>query len=212
MKNNDMDLLKEWQQMHQEKFNYSPIEKEKIMKAIYQESNSTIATLKKRLKAKLYWILFFLIAGSIWMLFSLNQPELLMVQGVFIAVYLLGLIGMGLEYRKMNNNLDFTDQTLPLMKKQNQLIQRALGFEKIWGIVFFPLAVIGGLLIGHLYKGRTLAEFFQDPKSLGLALVLIIVFVPIMYFLTNKMNQSLHLNDYINIHSSILKILITIAK
>ncbi|MFK7982042.1 MAG: hypothetical protein AB8G86_18830 [Saprospiraceae bacterium] len=184
-----MDLLKEWQQLHQEKFNYSPIEKEKIMKAIYQESNSTIATLKKRLKGKLAWIVFFLVAGSIWMLFSLDQPELLMIQGAFMAMYLLGLIVMGLEYRKMDNNFNFSDQTLAVMKKQDQVIKRALGFEKIWGIVSFPLAILGGLLIGNHSKGHTLAEFFQDPKSLGMALVLIIVLVPLMYFLTGKMNQ-----------------------
>lgn len=189
-----MDLLKEWQKLHQEKFNYSPIEKEKIMKAIYQESNSTIATLKQRLKFKLYWIIFFLIAGGIWMLFSLDQPELLMIQGGFMAAYLLGLIVMGLEYRKMDTNLDFNDQTLPLMKKQDQLIKRALGFEKIWGIVAFPMVILGGLLLGHVDRGRTLADFFQDPKSLGLTLVLIIVLVPIMYFVTNKMNKSVYGN------------------
>jgi len=194
MKNNDMDLLKEWQQLHQEKFNYSPIEKEKIMKAIYQESNSTIATLKKRLAAKLYWIVFFLLVGSIWMLFSLDQPELLMVQGAFMATYLLGLIVMGIEYRKMNDNFDFTDQTLSIMKKQEQAIKRALNFENIWGIIAFPLAILGGLLLGHVSKGKTLIEFFQNPKSLGLALILIIVLVPIMYFISKKMNKSAYGN------------------
>ena len=198
-----MDLLKEWQQLHQEKFNYSPIEKEQIMKAIYQESNSTISTLKKRLAGKLYWIIFFLIAGGIWMLFSLDQPELLMIQGGFMAAYLLGLIVMGLEYRKMDTNLDFTDQTLPLMKKQNQLIKRALGFEKIWGIISFPLAIIGGLLIGNHYAGKTLVEFFQDPNRLVLTLGLIVVLVPLMYFLSNKLNKIAYGNLIDNLQNNI---------
>lgn len=184
-----MDLLKEWQQLHQEKFNYSPIEKEQIMKAIYQESNSTIATLKKRLKGKLAWIILFLMAGGIWMLFSLNQPELLLIQGAFMSTYLLGLIMIGLEYRKMEDSFDFTDQTLPLMKKQDQAMRRALKLETIWGVITFPLAIIGGLLVGNHYKGVTLAEFFQNPKSLILALVLIVVLVPLMYFITQKMNR-----------------------
>lgn len=184
-----MDLLKEWQQLHQEKFNYSPIEKEQIMKAIYQESNSTIASLKKRLLGKLVWIVFFLVAGGIWMLFSLDRPELLMIQGAFMSTYLLGLLVMGLEYRKMDDNFDFTDQTLPLMKKQDQAIKRALGFEKIWGVITFPLAILGGLIVGNHYKGVTLMEFFQNPKSLLLALALIVVLVPLMYWLSGKMNQ-----------------------
>jgi len=187
-----MDLRKEWQQLHQEKYNYSPIKKEQIMKAIYQESNSTIASLKKRLAAKLYWVIFFLAAGGIWMLFSLDNPELLMVQGGFMVAYLIGLIAMGLEYRKMDTNLDFNDQTLPLMKKQDQLIRRALNTEKIWGIIAFPLAIIGGLLLGHIDEERTLVEFFQDPKLLGLAIVLIVVLTPIMYYITGKMNKSVY--------------------
>lgn len=184
-----MDLRKEWQQLHQEKFNYSPIEKEQIMKAIYQESNSTISTLKQRLKFKLYWIVFFIIAGGIWMLFSLDRPELLMIQSVFMASYLVGLIMMGIEYRKMNTSIDFTNQTLPLMKLQDKLIKRALNFEKIWGLTFFPIAIIGGMLISYHYKGRLLADVFQDTKFLLLALGLIIVLVPLMNFLSNKMNQ-----------------------
>jgi len=189
-----MDLLKEWQQLHQEKFNYSPIKKEQIMKAIYQESQSTITTLKKRLAHKLYWIIFFLTVGAIWMTFSLDNPELLMIQGFFMIVYLLGLIVMGLAYRKMDGNFDFTDQTLPLLKKQEQALGKALNFEKIWGIFTFPLGILGGLLISHVIKGKTLVEFFQDSKSLGLALILIIVLVPIMYFITGKMNKSVYGN------------------
>ncbi len=185
-----MDLLKEWQQLHQEKFNYSPIKKEQIMKAIYQESKSTITILKKRLAAKLYWIIFFLIAGGVWMAFSLDNPELLMIQGAFMIAYLLGLIVMGLEYRKMDSDFDFTNQTLPFIKKQEQVLRRALNFEKIWGVIAFPLAILGGLLIPHVYEGKTLVEFFQDSKSLGLALILIIVLVPIMYLIGGKMNKS----------------------
>ena len=108
----------------------------------------------KRLKGKLYWIVFFLAAGAIWMLFSLDRPELLMIQGLFMASYLLGLIIMGLAYQKMDDNIDFTAQTLPLMKKQDRLIKQALSFEKIWGLVFFSIAIIGGMLISYHYKGR----------------------------------------------------------
>ncbi len=185
-----MDLLKEWQQLHQQKFNYSPIEKETIMKAIYQESNSTISTLKKRLKFKLYWILFFLVAGGIWMLCSLDRPELLMIQGLIMTIYMIGLVVMGLIYRKMDTHLDFTDQTLPLMKKQNQLITNALNFEKYWGLAVYPIAAFIGLLISNHYKGKSISAFVQDPNFLLLALVLIVIMTPILYFISNKMNQS----------------------
>ena len=51
------------------------------------------------------------------------------------------------------------------------------------------MAILGGLLIGNHAKGNTLAEFLQDPKRLLLAIGLMVVLVPLMYFLSSKMNQ-----------------------
>ena len=185
-----MDLRKEWQQLHQEKFNYSPINKEQIMKAIYQESTSTIAQLKTRLGYKLAWIIFFTAVFGIWILFSLNRPELLMILGVMIIYYISGLIGIGIHYRKMQAGNDFSVQTLPLLKAQDRIMRNALNFEKIWGLVFFPLATLAGLLIGNHFKGVKFADLYQDPKFLTTALICVIILVPFAYWLSNKLNQS----------------------
>lgn len=184
-----MDLRKEWQRLHQQKFKYSPIEKERIMTAIYQESNSTIANLKIRLKWKINWILLFIVAGIIWMLFSLDHPELLLVQGFFVGSYILGLIALGLAYQQMDTTMDSTAQTLPFIKRQDKIIRQALNYEKIWGLIFFPIAIIGGMLVAYLYDGLSLAAIFQNTKFLMLAIGLIILLVPLMTYLSNKMNQ-----------------------
>jgi hypothetical protein len=184
-----MDLRKEWQQLHQEKFNYSPIKKEAIMQAIYQESNSTIAQLKKRLNGKMLWVIFFISVFLIWMLFSLDQPELLMLIGTFIAIYAVGLLGIWNHYRKIDQGIDYANQPLEVMKKQNRLIKNALNFEHIWSLIAFPLAPIGGLLISHLHNGKSLATAFSDPKFLAISLVCIAIIVPFMHWSSNKMNK-----------------------
>ena len=185
-----MDLRKEWQQLHQEKFNYSPIEKSAIMKAIYQESNSAISTLKTRLAYKLRFIIFFIVVLVIWMLSSLNRPELLMVLGTLFLFYTLGLIGIGSYYKKMELPIDFSNRTLSLMRQQDQLLRSALNFERIWGIVFYPIAAVSGMLVAFHYKGIAFAELFQDPSFFIKAIVAIIVLVPIGYMLSEKLNNS----------------------
>ncbi|MEM6316029.1 MAG: hypothetical protein AAF960_00075 [Bacteroidota bacterium] len=184
-----MDLRKEWQQLHQEKFNYSSINKESIMNAIYQESTSTVSKLKYRLKGKLYWITFFITIGAIWMLFSLDTPDLLLIQGVFLTAYLLGGIFIGLEYRKLEVGFDLSDQTLPFMKKQAQIMKRALQFEKIWGLLFFPIAAVGGLAVGNISKGIALSELWRDPTFLLIALGCVAILAPLGVWLSDRLND-----------------------
>lgn len=185
-----MDLRKEWQQLHQEKFNYSPIEKETIMNAIYQESNSTIANLKKRLGQKMNWIIFFITVFSAWALFNWNNLDMFIILGIISVYYVIGLIGIWMNYRKMSKHIDFSNQTLSLMKTQDKLMKNALNFEKIWGLCFFPIAAIDGLLIGNIIKGKTIVGLFQDPTFLMIALVCVIILVPLGYLASNKMNQA----------------------
>lgn len=132
-----MDLRKEWQKLQEEKFIQSSIKKEDIMNAIYQESNSTISTLRKRLKAKMNWTLFFLIGFGVFILFNLQNSELVLLLSIFFGAYLLGFVGMWSQYRQMSTDVDFSQPTLDLMKTNDQLMRRALNVERVFGVIFF---------------------------------------------------------------------------
>jgi flagellar biogenesis protein FliO len=185
-----MDLRKEWQKLQEEKFIQSSIKKEDIMKAIYQESNSTISTLRKRLKAKMNWTLFFLVGFIIFLLFNLENPDLVILLSVFAGAYLLGYIGMWTQYRQMSKEVDFSQPTLDLMKKNDLLVKRALYMERVFGVIFFPVAIIGGMLLSKVMNGGTIEDALQNSSFLIRGLILIIVLVPIMWWATNKMNKS----------------------
>ena len=111
-----MDLHQYWQDLSEKKFSQPQLKKEDIMKAIHQESNSTISTLKKRLKHKLYWIIFFIILFSIGMFMVMDRPELLMLIGGFNFIYILGLLSLGYQYKKMTEGIPYDGSTLNLMK------------------------------------------------------------------------------------------------
>ena len=201
-----MDLRKEWQKLHQDKFHYSPINKEQIMKAIYQESTTTIAILKKRLKGKLYWIIFFISVGLLWMSFSLDNTELLKLQAFFVLNYIIGLIFVGWQYRKIDADINIADQTLSLMKKQNKAVTQALKLENLWGVEAFPLFIIGGLLLGDIYEGKKIIDIFQDSSFLLLALGCILFLTPIMYALTKKMNEKVFGTELENLQNNIRRL------
>lgn len=190
MKNNDIDLQQEWNQLIKKKINTENIKTEDIMNAITQESSTTIFQLKKNLKAKLYWTLFFITCFSTWMLFSLNRPELFALIGILNGLYIIGAIGMAYKFFKMDTNIDYSGDTLTIMRKNYNLIASALKYETVWGVITLPLAIIFGMLVNHQYDNIPLAQSFTDIDFLKKMIILILVLVPITFVVTNKMNES----------------------
>jgi len=185
-----MDLYKEWQKIQEEKFNSLTINKENIMQSIYQDSNSTISQLRTRLKYKRNWIILFISLGICWALFSIQNTDLLILITALIALYAIGLIGISFFVRAMNKEINYSDETLSLMKKNLTLIKNSLKFENLWGLVAFPLALIAGVAAPYLYKGETILSLSSNTTLLLSVLGLICVMVPLMFIMTHKMNKA----------------------
>lgn len=185
-----MDLFKEWQVVTKEKFSTQTIKKEEIMQAISKESSLTINELKKRLKYKLYWALFFSVLFSGWFAFSLSYPTVLPLIGVLILTYGIGAVLLWNQYKQMDDQIDFSQDTLTSMKKNAQLMKKALKHENYFGLVTFPIAIICGLIIGDLYEGQTLMEAFANDLFAIKLVVCMIVLAPLMHILSNKMNDT----------------------
>ena len=159
------------------------------MESIYQDSNSTISQLRIRLQYKRNWIILFLVLGLIWAASSLQNSEVLIVIGVLFVLYLLGLVGILYFVHSMNKEINYSDKTLSLMKKNLELIKNSLKLENLWGLVAFPMALIAGVATPYLYKGTSLYTLSSDTTLLLTLLGVICIMVPIMFFLTNKMNK-----------------------
>jgi len=185
-----MDITKEWKKLETEFFNQPPLNKESIMNAITKESSSTIVQLKKLLKVKMNWILFFiglfLIGGAISLLKSIELAGLF---GFFIILYGIGYLFMYQEYKKIEVDIiSGANTTLAMMKKNAQIIKRVLDTEQYLGLFLFPTAMIAGIIGVNLALGASLSEVFSNTKMMVATLVGIVVFVPILYALTKKMN------------------------
>jgi len=185
-----MDLYKEWQKIQEEKFNSLTINKENIMQSIYQDSNSTITQLRKRLTYKRNWIILFISLGVCWALLSIQNTDLLILISSLIGLYIIGFVGISFFVRSMNKEINYSDETLSLMKKNLALIKNSLKFENLWGLIAFPMALIAGVAAPYLYKGETILSLSNNTTLLLSVLGLICVLVPIMFVLTHKMNKA----------------------
>jgi len=190
MDNQELDLFKDWQKLASEKFSSNNIQKQEIMDAIHKDSNSTISTLKKGLKVKIMWVVLFITLFSVWMLFSLNRPELLLIVGAINVSYTIALILLITQYKKMDSGIDPSDNTLSSMKKNLKLISNALKLEQTWGLFTLPSAIIVGILVSRHYNGYTIMETFSDPSYLSKIIILMLIITPIAFIMTNKMNKS----------------------
>ena len=184
-----MDLFKTWEKINQEKFSNQTIKKEEIIKAISKESSLTINELKKRLKYKIYWIVFFIVLFIGWFIFSLPYPTVLPLIATVLFLYIIGFFLLFRQYKKMDTQINPSMNILETMKKNKSLMETALKHENYFGLLGFPFAVICGLILRDLYEGQTILEVLSSTKSLARILIFMVIFVPAMKILGDKMNN-----------------------
>jgi len=160
-----------------------------ILQAIQQDSGSTMSQLKKHLSYKLIWVAFFTSCTLIGMLLGMNRPELLLILSVLLLYFGTGLISTGLQYQRLPNDLDFAQQPLVIMNKHYQIIKAVIRSETIGSLFFYPIAAIAGFCIAEHFNGVSLREVFQDPKSLKIMLIAILVLTPLAHYGAKNANH-----------------------
>ena len=182
-----MDINKQWQKLEQANFNQT-IKKEEIMKAIQLDSTSTIAAIKNGLRQKINWAKLF--AGLFVGIALVNYSNVGVVALMTIAtiVYLLGVISLTREYKKMNPDIDSDDNVLENMKINLNAIKSALSKERIFGILAFPVMLVVGLTFTKLRNGENILDILSQQYSL-VAIMVLIVMILLLGFGAEKMNK-----------------------
>ena len=199
------DLESLWDQMAQEKFGQHKLEKQNIMNALKQKSTLDIDQLRTRLGIKLLWCLAFVVAFILMMLFNLQNTVFLQLMGMATLLYVLVGLMMYKEYRKMNRSEGMDDSVLNLMKHNLKAIKSALRLERVWGMFVFPLAVPFGILIPHTLKGMTIKETIQDHQMMWLALIGMVIVVPIIAYLSDRMTKVAFGEEIKSLEENIIK-------
>jgi len=186
----NLDLNKVWKKINEENFSSSKIKKEEIMNAISQESSLTISVLKKRLKYKLNWAIFFVVAFAGGMLWNLNNPQVLALLSVCLILYIFGVSALYYEYKEMDDHIDPSKNTLSEMKKQRDIMTRVLKNEERWGYISFPIIIIASLMLPKIIDGIPIIEIFSDLKFVAILVLSLIGLTSLGMWLAKKMNKS----------------------
>ena len=161
-----MDINKQWHQLEQTKFFNSQLNKETIMQAIHTESKSTITILKNRLKAKINWVKFFLICFTAMGLYSYKNLSIVFIMIGAITIYCLAFWMLWQDYKKLGVSANFENSALQYMKDNLTVIKAAIKNETIWGIIIMPSAVLGGVALSGLVRGKSVSQAFEVMNSL----------------------------------------------
>lgn len=191
-----MDLYKEWEKIQKDQFTYNSSSKNEIMEAISKSSSSVVNELKKRLGYKLLWIVFFILLFSGGLIWANDRPQLFPLLLIIIGFYLLGGIVLYRQYLKLKPQIEPQNNALQSMKENQQIIKSTLLYERNAGFIAFPIAILIGVMIPFVYRGDNLLEVFSNPSLLIGLLVFVIILVPAMFWLGNKMND-IAFGDYL---------------
>lgn len=201
-----MDIYKEWETLNQTKFKNTQITKEEIMKAIEHESKSSLEILKDRLKYKMYWVLSFTTISAVWMLFSLQKAELLLILSISSFSNVLQLIFILININKLAVGISLTSSTLHLFKSNVRVIKRILRTELIIGAFGLPISTLSAALIVNFYFGHTLNDFAHNPPQLVTVLICLIILVPLGIIAGVKMNEKAFGKDLHRLRENILQL------
>ena len=190
-----MDIFEQWKEIESKKLNQSPIQKEDIMEAIYQESISIMDQLKLRLKYKIYWVIAIGTGLFIFGLFNLSNMGVLLGLALVLTYYVYGYFSLSAFHKKMGTTAP-NMSTLNILKHNRDMIKGALASEESTGTFFFPIVIASSLIISGSLKGMEFIEIVTDVKMLTVFAVSILVIVPIIMNLAKKMNKSAY-GEYI---------------
>jgi hypothetical protein len=183
-----MNINKEWQTITENKFINQKTEKDMILQAITSTSKSTISTLKKKLKVKINWVIFFILGFISFSLFQYDKPAIVICMVYLLISYSIGGFALWKQYNKMDIQTDYNKGVLSVMKKNLALIKSALKRETIFGLITFPGAIIVGVVVGNVLRNKNVSdilESFSNP-------ILILIYLSIMIgagFMAHYMNK-----------------------
>lgn len=183
------DINEAWKKINEDKFSSSNIKKEEIMKAISKESSLTIAELKKRLKYKMNWVIFFIIAFAGGMLWNLNHLPYLALCALGFVIYIFALSGIYHEYKAMDGYIDSSADTLSEMKNQRDVMKRALKSEERWGYIAFPIIITASLVLPKISRGASITDLLTDFNFMMIWIVALIVLTLGGMWVGKKLNK-----------------------
>lgn len=93
-------------------------------------------------------------------------------------------------YRRINATLYQEATLVETLRNQHALIKLWIRNQELTGVLFYPISITTGFLLGGVIgSGKTADAFIQRPALIWILAGCIIVFTPVSYFITRWMSH-----------------------
>lgn len=181
-----MDLHQEWQALQNKTSHSSPLKAEEIMTAIYQDSKSTVAQLKKKLNTSKY-ISLLLIGFALINGYASrdNWAEIsLMVVFLLAGIFMLWLTQQ--TAKRLTTDIQADATPLSWLRYNHEVLKESLAKNRLSGNILFGLLGLYFIVLKPMSWGDNFMETITSTKFLVLVPIMALIVLPIAYYLAKR--------------------------
>lgn len=182
---NELELA--WKEIQTDIETKTSINKEKIMKAITEESKNPLTKLKKGLSIKMKWCIFFSTFCFLGVVLSYNYPQAMLIWALALVYYVYGWIMIRLNLKRLEEPFDTSIKSL--LESYYQRITKMISSEETVGAFAIPIFAVLGFVLYGIYDGNSIQEIFSNGLHISILLGLTIIFGAGGLLLAKKMNR-----------------------
>lgn len=144
-----------------------------IKASIHNKSKGVLDKLRKNVRVKMYYAVFFTLAFSVAVPFIFPLvAQVLMV--IMIAAYLVGTILLYQELQVLNTGVDMSQNLLSALITYRNRIKRVLRYEEVVGLCLYPVSITACFLFGLQVASPKAPIMHQNIHWIALVTSLII--------------------------------------
>lgn len=182
-----MDELKQaWTELKPEQNTLSHLSPEDLAQT-EPKSSGVIEKLRKNVKMKLAYAIFFTGAFAFSIPFAFPMASQILLSVLFMA-YLIASILLYQELQTLNKGVDMSQDVLHGMIEYRDRIKRVLHYEEVVALALYPVSVSGGFFFGLKLYNRQ-AEIMNRTAEWVLLILLIATFTIGGHWLSRWLNR-----------------------
>ena len=182
-----MDIEKSWNEMPPEGQDWDKLVELSLSKK--REPLDPLYKLRKNLKLNMgYAILICLLYIAAIIYFTLPVFRISMI--LLLAFTAWGFFTALREYKNIQPGINTSHSLLEDMERHYFSIDHWIKTQEKVALFFYPIAVTGGFMMGGVVgSGKTVGEFMSKPIVIIAFIIILIVLMPVCYYLAKWMNR-----------------------
>jgi len=182
------NLDKSWQKLSESLQSEGHLDRGEILRDLRKESEQPLQKLKKGVQYKLWFSLGFIVMFLALIVFLKPIPVKIFMAIITVSYAIVAwYINKGLQ--ELKHGVDLSQPTKEAIQSTLDTVKQVLKHEMTFYVVTFPFSLTGGFLAGISAESGNLDTFTENPWVWGVLALCHLIFFPIGYWVSKKMND-----------------------